>query len=257
MIESLASSAAPSTAVLPNGDGSQDGESGGKGALSQATSANLGKNDFLKLLTTQLQNQDPSNPMKGKDFAAQLAQFSSVEQLTNISGQIEEQGKSDGALAQSINDSMATDLIGRTVKTSGNTLQWTGEGEATFGVDLERPASEATVTIRDAGATRCGRKPSRTYRRARRSPGTARRTGAHRCPTARIRWRSAPRAGAGMPSRGPRDWRAPSTASRWRTGERPSGLAGRRCRWGVCRALRPSSPPPSPSPLSMGNSVSP
>ncbi|MBB4061745.1 hypothetical protein GGQ12_002234 [Salinibacter ruber] len=43
MIESLASSAAPSTAVLPNGDGSQDGESGGKGALSQATSANLGK----------------------------------------------------------------------------------------------------------------------------------------------------------------------------------------------------------------------
>ncbi len=151
MIESLASSAAPSTAVLPNGDGSQDGESGGGGALSQATSANLGKNDFLKLLTTQLQNQDPSDPMKGKDFAAQLAQFSSVEQLTNISGQIEEQGKSDGALAQSINDSMATDLIGRTVKTSGNTLQWTGEGEATFGVDLERPASEATVTIRDAG----------------------------------------------------------------------------------------------------------
>ena len=147
MIESLASSAASS----PNGSGPQVGSSGGRGALSEATSANLGKNDFLKLLTTQLQNQDPSNPMKGKDFAAQLAQFSSVEQLTNISSQIEEQGNSDGALAQSINDSIATDLIGRTVETTGSTMQWRGEGEATFGLDLERPASEATVTIRDAG----------------------------------------------------------------------------------------------------------
>ncbi|WP_103026682.1 flagellar hook assembly protein FlgD [Salinibacter altiplanensis] len=123
----------------------------GAGGLSEATSANLGKNDFLKLLTTQLKNQDPSNPMKGKEFAAQLAQFSSVEQLNNISGQIKEQGNSDGALAQSLNDSIATDLIGRRVETSGNTVQWTGEGEATFGLDLERPAAEATVTIRDAG----------------------------------------------------------------------------------------------------------
>lgn len=152
MIEPLAPSAVSSTAASENEPTSaNEGNSNSGGALSEATSQNLGKNDFLKLLTTQLQNQDPSSPMKGKDFAAQLAQFSSVEQLTNISGQIEDQGKSDGALAQSINDSIATDLIGREVKTSGNTIQWTGEGEATFGIDLERPASEATVTIRDAG----------------------------------------------------------------------------------------------------------
>jgi len=148
MIDSLASATQTRS---PASASSEDSSGNGAGALSEATSANLGKNDFLKLLTTQLKNQDPSDPMKGKEFAAQLAQFSSVEQLNNISGQIEDQGKSDGALAQSINDSIATDLIGRTVKTSGNTLQWTGEGETTFGVDLERPASEATVTIRDAG----------------------------------------------------------------------------------------------------------
>jgi len=147
MIESLASSAASS----PNESAPQESDSGGGGSLSEATSANLGKNDFLKLLTTQLKNQDPSNPMKGKEFAVQLAQFSSVEQLNNISGQIEEQGSGDGTLAQSINDSIATDLIGRTVETSGSTMQWRGEGETTFGLDLERPASEATVTIRDAG----------------------------------------------------------------------------------------------------------
>jgi len=155
MIESLAASAASSPAASENEPASSTGGSagnsgsGGREALSQATSANLGKNDFLKLLTTQLKNQDPSNPMKGKEFAAQLAQFSSVEQLTNISSQLEGQQKGNEALAQSVNDSIATDLIGRKVETSGSTIQWGGEGDTTFGLDLERPATEATVTIRD------------------------------------------------------------------------------------------------------------
>jgi flagellar basal-body rod modification protein FlgD len=152
MIESLAASAASSQAASTDGSASASGGgSGGGSALSQATSSNLGKNDFLKLLTTQLKNQDPSSPMKGREFAAQLAQFSSVEQLTNISSQLEGQQKGNGVLAQSINDSIATDLIGRKVETSGSTMQWGGGGGTTLGLDLERPAAEATVTIRDGG----------------------------------------------------------------------------------------------------------
>ena len=44
----------------------------------------IGKDGFLKLLITQLQNQDPLDPMKNEEFAAQLAQFSSLEQMQNL-----------------------------------------------------------------------------------------------------------------------------------------------------------------------------
>ena len=46
--------------------------------------SSLGKDDFLKILMTQLQNQDPLNPLQDKDFVAQMATFSTLEQITNL-----------------------------------------------------------------------------------------------------------------------------------------------------------------------------
>ena len=88
-----------------------------------AVDAMLGKDDFLKLLVSQLQHQDPMNPVDDKDFMGQMAQFTSVEQLTNMATAIDRM-----SIASQSTQSVA--LIGKTVswkKEDGTT----GEGIAT------------------------------------------------------------------------------------------------------------------------------
>src|SRR3954469_25240274 len=92
-------------------------------ARAASTSPMLGKDDFLKLLVTQLQHQDPMNPVDDKDFMGQMAQFTSVEQLTNMATAVDRM-----STASQSTQSIA--LIGKTVtwaKEGGTT----GEGIAT------------------------------------------------------------------------------------------------------------------------------
>ncbi|OMP68605.1 flagellar hook assembly protein FlgD [Domibacillus epiphyticus] len=56
----------------------------------QTGNSALGKDEFLKILMAQLQNQDPLSPMEDKDFIAQMAQFTSLEQMVNMTSMIEE-----------------------------------------------------------------------------------------------------------------------------------------------------------------------
>jgi len=66
-----------------------DEKSGLKGIEIREKQKELGKDDFLKLLLTQLSHQDPTNPVQDKDFIAQMAQFSTLEQMKNIASGIQ------------------------------------------------------------------------------------------------------------------------------------------------------------------------
>ena len=68
----------------------------------------LGKDAFLKILITQLSNQDPLDPLQDKDFIAQMAQFSTLEQMTNMNKSIEEM--------VSMNKATAVGYIGRIIE---------------------------------------------------------------------------------------------------------------------------------------------
>lgn len=72
----------------------------------------LGKDDFMQLLTTQLRAQDPLKPMDSTEFTAQLAQFSSLEQLSNINTQL----KDMTMYQSSLQNTMTSSMIGKRVR---------------------------------------------------------------------------------------------------------------------------------------------
>lgn len=93
------------------------------------TSQQLGKDDFLKLLITQLTNQDPTSPMEDTQFISQTAQFSSLEQMTNMN-------ESFNKMASMINSSQAASTLGRTVEIDIGDTTTQGVVEATsFGAN--------------------------------------------------------------------------------------------------------------------------
>ncbi len=118
--------------------------------LSNVFENDLGKEEFLNLLVAQLQNQDPLNPMEGQEFASQLAQFSSVEQLTSIDGNIEQGISADLVLSQTINNTLATTLIGKQITALGNQVELQpAEGVGIY-FELGDFAEDVTINIMDA-----------------------------------------------------------------------------------------------------------
>jgi len=113
----------------------------------------LGRDAFLRLLTVQLQNQDPMEPVKNEDFVAQLSQFSSLEQLTSINEAVS--GKEDtealGGVMLAVESNTAVSLIGKSVEVPTDTLVYTGKGNVPLGYNLGGPASRVDLEIFDDG----------------------------------------------------------------------------------------------------------
>jgi flagellar basal-body rod modification protein FlgD len=84
----------------------------------KATEKELGKEEFLTLLVAQLKNQDPLNPLDATDFTAQLAQFSSLEQLIEINNNIGDM--QEGLTTRE--DADILDYIGKIIKTNDTTI---------------------------------------------------------------------------------------------------------------------------------------
>ena len=69
----------------------------------------MGRDEFLKLLITQLANQDPTSPVEDREFIAQMAQFSSLEQMTNMASDFAQ-------LARMVQSTEAASALGRSVE---------------------------------------------------------------------------------------------------------------------------------------------
>ncbi len=116
------------------------------GGISGALSGNqqMGQNDFLKLLVTQLKNQDPLKPMDNTAFVAELAQFSQLDQSTK---QVQLLEKSIAQQTDSMQYTLLP-MIGRNVQVEGSLIDLK-DGPAKLTYALEREATTVRVTIQD------------------------------------------------------------------------------------------------------------
>jgi len=103
----------------------------------------LDRDDFLNLLIAQLQHQDPLNPTDSTEFTAQLAQFSSLEQLGNINSNL----KALELYQASINNSQAVAFIGKQIVARGDTVLLENGRAAECRADLPTDASGVLVSI--------------------------------------------------------------------------------------------------------------
>ncbi|MFZ2008270.1 MAG: flagellar hook capping FlgD N-terminal domain-containing protein [Stellaceae bacterium] len=110
-------------------------------SASAATSGTLTESDFLTLLTTQLENQDPLNPQSPSDFAAELAQFSTASGVQTLNSTL---GAGSGV--------QAANLVGKSVAVSGNALLLSN-GSAQGAFNLSAAASDVKVTVTNASGS--------------------------------------------------------------------------------------------------------
>jgi flagellar basal-body rod modification protein FlgD len=122
----------------------QSAENGANGSEGLNGSSSLAEDfdSFLNLLTTQLQNQDPLDPMKSNEFTNQLVKFSEVEQALKTNDKLDElltlQGDSK--------TNTAVSMIGKNVEAQSDQLRLEGDS-ATIGYSLEGKAQTAAINI--------------------------------------------------------------------------------------------------------------
>lgn len=123
------------------------GSSAGMSARTAATSPqDLGQADFLRLLTAQLQNQDPLKPLDNAEFLTQMAQFSTVSGIDRVNGNL-------GAMGAGLRDTrlaMAAEMLGRSVLVESPLARALPDGSIRGAADLAQAADALVITYADA-----------------------------------------------------------------------------------------------------------
>jgi flagellar basal-body rod modification protein FlgD len=117
-----------------------------KPADQTAPSDKLGQADFLKLMTTQLQNQDPFAPMENGDFIAQMAQFSTVTGITEISESL----KSLSGQLSEFRIATAANMLGHSVLVPGSNAYPDSDGVVSGAVDIPSASANTNILYRSA-----------------------------------------------------------------------------------------------------------
>jgi flagellar basal-body rod modification protein FlgD len=107
----------------------------------------LGKDDFLRILVTQLRNQDPLNPMEGTEFATQLAQFSSVEQLMQMGEQMARSTAATTELQLTAQTTLGASMVGRDVLLNSTTVTVEDGSDSRVVVELPSAAKNLAIEI--------------------------------------------------------------------------------------------------------------
>lgn len=113
------------------------------------TKSKLGQQQFLQLLVAQMRNQDPINPLDGTEFASQLAQFNSVEQLIDVNSGLESLRNSQEMMSASLTNSMAASLTGKQVKALTNQVYLTTGQDSTVHYKLKSSAAQVEIVIKN------------------------------------------------------------------------------------------------------------
>jgi len=127
----------------------------GAPGLASSLGPGLSQDDFLLLLVTQLQNQDPLKPLQAQDFASQLAEFTAMEQQLRTNDLLEAQSVRAAAELREVQGNAAIGLIGRAVVTEGDQLEHPGGTPAEAFLHSDGPAS-VTLRVLDASGAVVG-----------------------------------------------------------------------------------------------------
>ncbi len=135
--------------TIPLGGWQAAAQSQSASERNNASNSALGQQEFLHLLVAQMRNQDPINPLDGAEFAAQLAQFNTVEQLIHLNQGMGLLQTSQELMSSSMTNSMAASLAGKDIRALSSEVRL-GSGDADVRYRLNNSASNVEIIVRSS-----------------------------------------------------------------------------------------------------------